>query len=85
MAANDWNDVMTRINPFSLASTGSAFALTLCVIGAAWCVFRRTPAFDLCASLSRRMRDGYVRALYLQGYFHHRLHHLGRISQSTPY
>lgn len=36
-----WGDVLENIDPFALASLGSTFALTLCVIGAAWCVCRR--------------------------------------------
>jgi hypothetical protein len=34
----DWSDVLSNIDPFALASMGSTFGLTLCVIGAAWCV-----------------------------------------------
>lgn len=34
----NWGDVFDNINPFALASVGSALALTLCVIGAAWLV-----------------------------------------------
>ena len=33
-----WEDVLSNIDPFALANLGSALALTLCVIGAAWCV-----------------------------------------------
>ncbi len=34
----NWNDVLSNVNPFGLASVGAAIALTFCVIGAAWCV-----------------------------------------------
>lgn len=32
----DWTDVLSNIDPFAYAGLGSALALTLCVIGAAW-------------------------------------------------
>jgi V-type H+-transporting ATPase proteolipid subunit len=35
----DWSDVLSNIDPFALASMGSTFGLTLCVIGAAWGIF----------------------------------------------
>jgi hypothetical protein len=34
----DWGDVLSNIDPFAFGSMGATFALTLCVIGAAWCV-----------------------------------------------
>jgi hypothetical protein len=33
-----WGQVLANIDPFAFAYVGSALALTLCVIGAAWCV-----------------------------------------------
>ena len=33
-----WEDVLSSIDPFAFANLGAALALTLCVIGAAWCV-----------------------------------------------
>ena len=36
----DWNDVLTHIDPYAFANVGAALALTMCVIGAAWCASR---------------------------------------------
>jgi V-type H+-transporting ATPase 21kDa proteolipid subunit len=35
----DWNEVLSNIDPFAFAGVGSALALTLCVVGAAWGIF----------------------------------------------
>jgi hypothetical protein len=34
----NWSDVLSNIDPFAFAGIGSAMALTLCVLGAAWLV-----------------------------------------------
>jgi len=34
----DWSTVLSSIDPFAFAGVGSALALTLCVLGAAWSV-----------------------------------------------
>ena len=33
-----WGQVFLNVNPYALANMGAALGLTLCVIGAAWCV-----------------------------------------------
>ena len=35
----NWTDVLSNVNPFSLASVGTSSALFLCVMGAAWGIF----------------------------------------------
>jgi len=35
----DWNEVLSNIDPYAFAGVGSALALTLCVVGAAWGIF----------------------------------------------
>lgn len=39
MYNTNWADVLNHIDPFAFANVGSALALTLCVIGAAWGIF----------------------------------------------
>lgn len=36
--AASWAQAFSNVNPFLLASLGSSLGLTLCVLGAAWCV-----------------------------------------------
>lgn len=35
----NWSDVLSNVDPFSLAGVGASSALFLCVIGAAWGIF----------------------------------------------
>jgi len=35
-----WQDVLENIDPYAFAGLGTALALVLCVMGAAWCVAR---------------------------------------------
>ena len=35
----NWSSLLQSVDPFAFAGLGSALALTLCVIGAAWGIF----------------------------------------------
>ena len=95
-----WQDVLENIDPFAFAGLGTALALTLCVIGAAWCVPQRGSACASCRgqgarvahpchaptrSLSPRALPPAASRVVAQGHLRHGRLHLGRVGQGAAH